>query len=121
MVGTFSAHIMMGGASEFLEDQRGQFREGSIFPVTPARQEIGHSLLRDRRRIHNLLFSYATTRKTSAHASVSAKNLNSNDHFGRSFFLIAMEAKLQTKKKTKNHNFTVNKSGYSPGKRKERN
>ena len=30
-----------------------------------------------------------------------------------------MEAKLQTKKKTKNHNFTVNKSGYSPGKGKK--
>jgi hypothetical protein len=39
-------------ALEFLIDQRGQFREGSIVPVAPSREEIGHSLLRDRGSIH---------------------------------------------------------------------
>jgi hypothetical protein len=43
-------------ALEFLIDQRGQFRESSIVPVTPVRQELGHSLRRDRRRIHKLFF-----------------------------------------------------------------
>ena len=37
VVGTFCAHIMMGEASEFLIDERGQFCEGSIVSVTPAR------------------------------------------------------------------------------------
>ena len=53
VIGTLSAHLTMSEASEFLIDQRSQFREGSIVPVTPSHQEIGHSLLRNRRRIHN--------------------------------------------------------------------
>jgi len=36
------------------------------------------------------------------------KNLNSDDHFDRSFAFVAMEGKNEIKK---NHNFTVNKSG----------
>ena len=53
VVGTLAAHLMMSEASKFLIDQRGQFRESNIVPMTPSHQEIGHSLLRDRKRIHN--------------------------------------------------------------------
>src|SRR6266705_6349923 len=63
VVGTLSAHMTMSEASEFLIDQRGQFREGSIVPVTPVFQELGDSVLRDRRRIHKL-FLYPTTAKS---------------------------------------------------------
>ena len=56
VVGTFSAYMTMSEESEFLIDQRRQFRERSIVPVTRVRQELGHSLRGDRRRIHNLFF-----------------------------------------------------------------
>jgi hypothetical protein len=45
--------MMMSEASEFLIDQRGQFREGGIVPVTPLFQELGHSMRRGRRHIDN--------------------------------------------------------------------
>src|SRR5438552_13405774 len=70
---TFSAHMTMSEASEFIVDQRGQFRESSIVPVTPLRRELGHSLLRDRRRIHNLLFIPYHPPKISARGSVSGE------------------------------------------------
>jgi len=63
----------MREVSEFLIDQRSQFREGGIIPVTPMCQELGHSLLRDRRRIHNLLFIPYHPQKVSARGSVAEK------------------------------------------------
>jgi hypothetical protein len=71
---------MMSEPSEFLIDQWGQFREGSIVPVTPVRQELGHPLLRDRRRIHNLLF-IPYDPKISERGSVPEKIINSDEHF----------------------------------------
>jgi hypothetical protein len=46
--------MTMSQASEFFIDQRGQFREGGIVPVTPVFQELGDSMPRDRRLIHKL-------------------------------------------------------------------
>ena len=53
VIGTLPVHLTMSDAPEFVINQRSQFREGSIVPLTPSREEVGHSLLRDRRRIHN--------------------------------------------------------------------
>src|SRR5439155_19773714 len=98
VVGRLAPHLMMSEASKFLIDQRSQFREGSIVALTPARQELGHSLLRDRRRIHNLFHtlppqeSFCTRRRLR-------KNLKSNDHFDRSFAFMAMKTNNETKEK----------------------
>src|SRR5207249_3206501 len=73
VVRTLSFHVMMSETSEFFIDQRGQFREGGIIALTPMCQELGHSLLRDRRRIHNLLFIRYHSKKVSARGSVSEK------------------------------------------------
>jgi hypothetical protein len=68
--------------------------------LTPSREEIGHSLLRDRSRIHNLP-SYTTKPKQFLHAeSVSEKiSMQMITLIGLSR-LIAMETK-QSKRKEK--------------------
>jgi hypothetical protein len=73
VVGPFCAHLTMGKVSEFLIHYRRQFREGSIVPVTPSREEVGHSLLRDRRRIHNLFFTHYQAQTVPDAESVSKK------------------------------------------------
>jgi hypothetical protein len=65
--------MMMSEASEFLIDQRGQFREGGIVPVTPVFQELGDSVLRDRRLIHKLFLVAYHLQKFSARGSVPGK------------------------------------------------
>jgi hypothetical protein len=66
--------MMMSEASEFLIDQRGQFRQGSIVPVTPVFQELGDSVLRDRRFIHKLVLVAYHPQKFSARGSFSTKS-----------------------------------------------
>jgi hypothetical protein len=46
---------------------------------------LARSLLRDRRRVYNTLLRPYHPHRISARASVSKKNLNSDDHFDRSF------------------------------------
>ena len=75
-----SARMTMSNAPQFLIRERRQLRQRGIVPT-----EI------------------FCTRK------LFRKNLDSDDHFDRSFSFIAMEGKNENK--TKNHNFTVNKSG----------
>ena len=77
VIGTLPAHMTMSDASKFLIDQRSQFREGSIVPVTPSRQETGHFLLRNRGRIHNRSFTAYQPAKHLLHA---AKRLSERRH-----------------------------------------
>jgi hypothetical protein len=91
--------MTMSDASKFLINKRSQFREGSIVPVTPARQKVGHFLLRNRGRIHNRFSQPISPEKLLHVESFSKKNLDSDDHFDRPFSFMAVKGKLRNQKK----------------------
>jgi hypothetical protein len=89
----------MRQASELLVHERSQFGERGVVPVTPSREEISDSLLRGRRRIHNVVFTAYQAQTVPARRKRLRKNLNSDDQFDRSFAPYGDEGKLQNHEK----------------------
>ena len=90
-----AAHVMVSEPPQFLINQRGQFRESGIVSLTPSLQEIGHSLLRDRKHIHNPPLSHASTRRSLGASSAFEKNLNPNEHFHGPFSFMTTKDESQ--------------------------
>src|SRR6266480_4606218 len=72
--------------------------------MTPLHQELGHSLLRDRRRIHRVVHSLASP-KSFCTPKAPEKIFSSDEHFDRSFSFYRSGAQT-TKKKGKNNEST---------------
>src|SRR5262249_10470303 len=68
-------------------------------PVAPSREEIGHSLLRARRSVHNLLFICYQAQIVPPRRKRLRKNFNSDDHFHRSFSPYPNESQARNPKK----------------------
>src|SRR5438093_3886696 len=60
-------------------------------------RRIGHSFLRDRRRVHNTLLRPYHPHRISARVSVSKKNPNSDEHFDRCFSLYRSRSQRSSK------------------------
>jgi len=76
-----AAHVMVSEPPQFLINKRRQFSESGIVSITPSLQEIGHSLLRKGRHVHNRWYEAYQTFS----ARGSAVGRAGDEHFADSF------------------------------------